>query len=59
MAQAKARREDWRDRFFIVGFVVGPDFAVIPKDDQVSALLPCERSVYTPDPISSLAKVGH
>src|SRR5664279_4154916 len=31
MAQAKARHEDWPDRFFNVGFVVDPDGAVILK----------------------------
>ena len=45
MAQAKARHEDWPDRFFNVGFVVDPDGAVILKHYKISALLPCERSV--------------
>jgi len=45
MAQAKARHEDWPDRFFNVGFVVDPDGAVILKHYKLSALLPCERSV--------------
>ena len=45
MAQAKARHEDWPDRFFNVGFVVDPDGAVILKHHKIVALLPCERSV--------------
>jgi hypothetical protein len=45
MAQAKARHEDWPDRFFNVGFVVDPDGAVILKHYKIVALLPCERSV--------------
>ena len=45
MAQAKARHEDWPDRFFNVGFVVDPDGVVILKHYKIVALLPCERSV--------------
>src|SRR5215468_5106374 len=45
MAQAKARHEDWPNRFFNVGFVVDPDGAVVLKHYKISALLPCERSV--------------
>jgi len=45
MAQAKARHEDWPDRFFNVGFVIDPDGAVILKHYKIVALLPCERSV--------------
>jgi hypothetical protein len=44
MAQAKARHEDWPDRFFNVGFVVDPDGSVL-KHYKISALLPCERSI--------------
>lgn len=33
MAQAKARHEDWPDRFFNVGFVIDSDGAVILKHD--------------------------
>jgi len=45
MAQAKARHEDWPDRFFNVGFIIDPDGAVILKHYKISALLACERSV--------------
>ncbi|SON63877.1 Aliphatic amidase [Mycobacterium simulans] len=45
MAQAKARHEDWPDRFFNVGFVIDPDGAIVLKHYKISALLPCERSV--------------
>src|ERR1700730_14366360 len=45
MAQAKARHEDWPDRFFNVGFILDPDGAVILKHYKISALLPCERSI--------------
>ncbi|MHC5540201.1 nitrilase-related carbon-nitrogen hydrolase [Singulisphaera rosea] len=45
MAQAKARHEEWPDRFFNVGFVIDPDGSVILKHYKISALLPCERSV--------------
>ena len=45
MAQAKAKHEDWPDRFFNVGFIINPDGEVILKHYKVSALLPCERSV--------------
>src|SRR6476646_1296331 len=45
MAQAKARHEDWPDRFFNIGFIVDPDGAVVLKHYKISALLPCERSV--------------
>src|SRR5260221_2362137 len=45
MAQAKARHEDWPDRFFNVGFIVDPDGAVILQHYKISALLPCERSI--------------
>jgi predicted amidohydrolase len=45
IAQAKARHEDWADRFFNVGFIIDPDGAVILKHYKISALLPCERSV--------------
>lgn len=45
MAQAKARHEDWPDRFFNIGFVIDPDGEVILKHYKISALLACERSV--------------
>src|SRR6267154_1570885 len=45
MAQAKARHEDWPDRFFNIGFVIDPNGEVILKHYKISALLPCERSV--------------
>lgn len=45
MAQAKARHEDWPDRFFNVGFIIDPDGAIVLKHYKLSALLPCERSV--------------
>ena len=45
MAQAKARHEDWPDRFFNIGFVIDPDGAVVLKHYKISALLPCERSI--------------
>ena len=45
MAQAKARHEDWPDRFFNIGFVIAPSGEVILKHYKISALLPCERSV--------------
>lgn len=45
MAQAKARHEDWPDRFFNIGFVIDPNGEVILKHHKISALLPCERSV--------------
>jgi predicted amidohydrolase len=45
MAQAKARHEDWPDRFFNIGFVIDPSGEVILKHYKISALLACERSV--------------
>jgi beta-ureidopropionase len=45
MAQAKARHEDWPDRFFNIGFVIDPAGEVILKHYKISALLACERSV--------------
>jgi len=45
MAQAKARHEDWHDRFFNVGLIIDPDGSVILKHYKISALLACERSV--------------
>jgi beta-ureidopropionase len=45
MAQAKARHEDWPDRFFNIGFVIDPNGEVILKHYKISALLACERSV--------------
>jgi predicted amidohydrolase len=45
MAQAKARHEDWPDRFFNIGFVIDPNGDVILKHYKISALLACERSV--------------
>jgi beta-ureidopropionase len=45
MAQAKARHEDWPDRFFNIGFIIDPAGEVILKHYKISALLACERSV--------------
>lgn len=45
MAQAKARHEDWPDRFFNIGFIIDPNGEVILKHYKISALLACERSV--------------
>src|SRR3954447_19942397 len=45
MAQAKARHEDWPDRFFNVGFIIDPDGKIILQHYKLSALLPVERSV--------------
>jgi predicted amidohydrolase len=45
MAQAKARHEDWPDRFFNIGFVIDPNGDVILKHYKISALLAFERSV--------------
>lgn len=45
MAQAKARHEDWPDRFFNIGFIIDPSGEVILKHYKISALLACERSV--------------
>ncbi len=45
MAQAKARHEDWPDRFFNVGFILDPKGKVILKHYKVSPLFPVEHSV--------------
>lgn len=45
MAQAKARHEDWPDRFFNIGFVIDPKGEIVLKHYKISALLACERSV--------------
>src|ERR1700751_3760865 len=45
IAQAKARHEDWPDRFFNVGFVIDPEGAVILKHYKIVALLPMDSSV--------------
>lgn len=45
MAQAKARHEDWPDRFFNVGFILDPTGKVILKHYKVSPLFPVEHSV--------------
>ncbi len=45
MAQAKARHEDWPDRFFNVGFVIDPNGDVIHRQYKISPLFPCEHSV--------------
>lgn len=45
MAQAKARHEDWPDRFFNVGFIISPAGEVILKHYKVSPLFPVEHSV--------------
>jgi beta-ureidopropionase len=45
MAEAKARHADWPNLFFNIGFVIGPDGAVILQHYKLSALLPYERSV--------------
>jgi predicted amidohydrolase len=45
MAQAKARHEDWPDRFFNVGFIIDPAGEVILKHYKVSPLFPVEHSV--------------
>src|SRR5947208_10743273 len=46
MAQGKARREAWADRFFNIGFATDPDGASISKHDKISAWLPCVRSLW-------------
>ena len=45
IAQAKARHEDWPDRFFNVGFILDPKGKVILKHYKVSPLFPVEHSV--------------
>ena len=45
IAQAKARHEDWPQRFFNVGFILDPEGSIILKHYKLTALLPCERSV--------------
>ncbi len=45
MAQAKARHEDWPDRFFNVGFILDPKGKLILKHYKVSPLFPVEHSV--------------
>ena len=45
MAQAKARHEDWPDRFFNVGFILDPEGEVILIHYKVSPLFPVEHSV--------------
>ena len=49
MAQAKARHEDWPDRFFNVGFIIDPKGEVIHKQYKLSTLFPCEHSVCAHD----------
>jgi predicted amidohydrolase len=43
MAQAKARHEDWPDRFFNVGFVIDPDGNVILKHGRRHGDRPARR----------------
>ncbi|MEM7539959.1 MAG: nitrilase-related carbon-nitrogen hydrolase [Pseudomonadota bacterium] len=45
IAQAKARHEDFKDRFFNVGFVIDPQGDVILKHYKVAPLYPVEHSV--------------
>jgi predicted amidohydrolase len=45
MAQAKARHEEFPDRFFNVGFVIDPQGEVILRHHKVVPLLPVEHSV--------------
>jgi len=45
MAQAKARHEEFPDRFFNVGFVIDPDGEVILRHHKVVPLLPVEHSL--------------
>lgn len=45
MAQAKARHEEFPDRFFNVGFVIDPGGEVILRHYKVAPLLPVEHSV--------------
>ena len=49
MAQAKAKHEDWPDRFFNVGFIINPHGEIIHKQYKVSSLFPCEHSVCAHD----------
>jgi predicted amidohydrolase len=45
MAQAKARHEEFADRFFNVGFILDPDGDVILRHHKVAPLYPVEHSV--------------
>jgi predicted amidohydrolase len=45
MAQAKARHEEFPDRFFNVGFIIDPAGEVILRHHKVAPLLPVEHSV--------------
>jgi predicted amidohydrolase len=45
MAQAKARHEEFPDRFFNVGFAIDPRGAIILKHYKLSTLYPVEHSV--------------
>lgn len=49
MAHAKARHEDWPERFFNVGFIIDPHGEVIHKQYKMSPLFPCEHSVAAHD----------